>query len=92
VYVEEGLQIAGEATHILRDSWMTNVMADGLTTRKAKIMAGHSAVGGATEHYLKRHELLKLIKPSDRRRLATLPSPAEVRRLAEEAIRVRGKL
>lgn len=89
VYEEEGLKIHGEATHILRDSWMTNVMAAGLRTRTAKIMAGHSAVGGATENYLKRHELLKLIKPADRRRLATLPTPEEVRRLAEEAVRAR---
>jgi integrase len=87
VHDEEGLKIHGEATHILRDSWMTNVLAGGLDPVKAKTMAGHVAVGGATESYLNRHELLQQLLPSDRRLLPTLPTPEEVRRLAEEAIR-----
>jgi integrase len=90
VYEEEGLKIRGEATHILRDSWMTNVLADRLDPVKAKTMAGHVAVGGATEGYLNRPELLRQLLPSDRLMLATLPSPGDVRRLAAVAIRARG--
>jgi integrase len=86
VYEADDLKIPGKATHVLRASWITNVMAEGMATRTAKILAGHSAVGGATERYLKRLQLMKMIKPADRRRLTTLLSPDEVRQRAWAAI------
>lgn len=82
----EGLKTAGKCTHILRASCITTLTAEGMSIQKTKVIVGHAAVGGATEQYLKRPELLQMIQPQDRHYLASLPHPDTVREKALEAL------
>jgi hypothetical protein len=71
---------------VLRASALTTLVAEGIPRDRAKMVLGHAVMGGATETYLLREQLLRIIGPSDRTHLRPLPSPEAARQKALEAI------
>lgn len=86
ILTAEGPKVHGKSTHIFRASCITALTSEGMDLQKAKLIVGHAAIGGATERYLKRSELLRLIQPRDRRHLSSLPHPDVVRKQALAAL------
>lgn len=82
----EGLKLPNKTTHVLRASALTTLIAEGIPRDRAKMILGHAVMGGATEKYLLREELLRIIGPTDRTHLRSLPSPEAVRQKALEAL------
>jgi integrase len=86
VMAAEGLKLPNKTTHVLRASALTTLVGEGMARDRAKMIMGHAVLGGATDKYLLREELLRTIAPTDRFHLRTLPSPEAVRQKAEEAL------
>jgi integrase len=82
----EGLKLPGKTTHVLRATALTSLVAEGMPRERAKMILGHAVLGGSTEKYLLREELLRTIAPTDHCHLRSLPSPKTVRQMAAEAL------
>jgi integrase len=83
----EGLKVLGKSSHMLRASLLTAIVAEGMDQQRAKLLIGHAIPGGATDRYLSRRELLRMVEPADWQRLRSLPTPDEVRAMALARIR-----
>jgi hypothetical protein len=86
VMLAEELKLPNKVTHVLRASSLTTLVAGKIPRDRAKMILGHSVLGGVTEKYLLREELLRLIEPTDRSQLRSLPTPGAVRSKALEMI------
>lgn len=80
VQVAAGLKVPQKATHILRATHVTWLLAAGIEAATVKQYAGHShARGGATDAYVDRRPPFF---PPEHRECIMLPTPEEIRELA----------